>query len=100
VVHFVDPIWLGAQTLMAMELGWAGEYVDQSKRSLIVGTGLARMVLLSVPVCRVRSWPAIIRELFHWSSAKARNLATYARLFGWSWLEPIMWNLQQWLYSK
>jgi hypothetical protein len=25
VVHFVDPIWLGAQTLMAMELGWAGE---------------------------------------------------------------------------
>jgi hypothetical protein len=21
----VDPIWLGAQTLMAMELGWAGE---------------------------------------------------------------------------
>lgn len=25
VVHFVDPIWLGAQTLVAMELGWAGE---------------------------------------------------------------------------
>lgn len=25
VVHFVDPIWLGAQTLIAMELGWAGE---------------------------------------------------------------------------
>jgi len=27
VIHFVDPIWLGAQTLMAIELGWAGEYV-------------------------------------------------------------------------
>lgn len=28
------------------------------------------------------------------------NLATYASLFGMSWLEPIMWKLQQWLYSK
>lgn len=33
-------------------------------------------------------------------SDQSRNLATYARLFGWQWLEPIMWNLQQWLYSK
>ena len=29
MVHFVDPIWLGAQTLMAMELGWAGVCVDR-----------------------------------------------------------------------
>ena len=28
------------------------------------------------------------------------NLATYASLFGMAWLEPIMWKLQQWLYSK
>lgn len=32
VVHFVDPIWLGAQTLMAMELGWAGEYIPDIER--------------------------------------------------------------------
>lgn len=28
------------------------------------------------------------------------NLATYAKLFGWTWLEPIMWRFQRWLYSK
>lgn len=25
VIHLVDPIWLGGQTLMGLELGWAGE---------------------------------------------------------------------------
>lgn len=29
-----------------------------------------------------------------------RNLATYATLFGLSWLEPLMWSLQRWLYAK
>lgn len=28
------------------------------------------------------------------------NLATYATLFGLSWLEPLMWTLQRWLYAK
>lgn len=28
------------------------------------------------------------------------NLATYATLFGLSWLEPLMWSLQRWLYAK
>lgn len=46
VVHFVDPIWLGAQTLVAMELGWAGaEWVPE--RGPAVGTGLAGAVVAS-----------------------------------------------------
>ncbi|ORY20791.1 hypothetical protein BCR39DRAFT_554814 [Naematelia encephala] len=77
VVHFVDPIWLGAQTLMAMELGWAGEdWVAEEGPAL--GAGIAGAVVAS----------------YH------TNLATYATLFGMSWLEPIMWRLQRWLYSK
>jgi hypothetical protein len=44
VVHFVDPIWLGAQTLMAMELGWAGEYVYNHIRKLISGNGSVSVV--------------------------------------------------------
>lgn len=32
--------------------------------------------------------------------ADDRNLATYATLFGLSWLEPLMWSLQRWLYAK
>lgn len=77
VVHFVDPIWLGAQTLVAMELGWAGEnWVGRSGPA--IGTGLSGAVVAS----------------YH------TNLATYATLFGMSWLEPIMWHFQRWLYSK
>lgn len=32
--------------------------------------------------------------------ADESNLATYATLFGLSWLEPVMWSLQRWLYAK
>ncbi|GMK54170.1 hypothetical protein CspeluHIS016_0107560 [Cutaneotrichosporon spelunceum] len=77
VVHFVDPIWLGAQMLVALELGWAGEdWVG--KGGPAIGTGTSGAVVAS----------------YH------TNLATYATLFGLSWLEPPMWRLQQWLYSK
>ncbi|TXT10662.1 hypothetical protein VHUM_02167 [Vanrija humicola] len=77
VIHFVDPIWLGAQTLMAMELGWAGEdWVGEGGPA--IGTGISGAVVAS----------------YH------TNLATYATLFGMSWLEPIMWRFQSWLYSK
>jgi hypothetical protein len=66
VVHFVDPIWLGAQTLVAMELGWAGEeWVSEEGPAM--GAGVRGAVVAS----------------YHTS-----------------WLEPIMWKLQQWLYSK
>lgn len=77
VVHFVDPIWLGAQTLIAMELGWAGgEWVGRGGPA--IGTGISGAVVAS----------------YH------TNLATYATLFGMGWLEPMMWRLQRWLYSK
>ncbi|BEI93893.1 uncharacterized protein CcaverHIS019_0603520 [Cutaneotrichosporon cavernicola] len=77
VVHFVDPIWLGAQTLVALELGWAGEdWVGDGGPA--IGTGISGAVVAS----------------YH------TNLATYATLFGLSWLEPVMWRLQKWLYSK
>ncbi|EIW72346.1 hypothetical protein TREMEDRAFT_26471 [Tremella mesenterica DSM 1558] len=77
VIHFVDPIWLGAQVLMAMELGWAGEeWVGEDGPAL--GAGITGAVVSS----------------YH------TNLATYAKLFGWSWLEPILWRFQRWLYSK
>jgi hypothetical protein len=77
VVHFVDPIWLGAQTLVALELGWAGQdWVGEGGPA--IGTGISGAVVAS----------------YH------TNLATYATLFGLSWLEPVMWRLQQWLYSK
>ncbi|KLT45009.1 UDP-Glycosyltransferase/glycogen phosphorylase [Cutaneotrichosporon oleaginosum] len=77
VVHFVDPIWLGAQTLVALELGWAGQdWVGDGGPA--IGTGISGAVVAS----------------YH------TNLATYATLFGLSWLEPVMWRLQQWLYSK
>ncbi|KAK8866179.1 hypothetical protein IAR55_001330 [Kwoniella newhampshirensis] len=77
VVHFVDPIWLGAQTLLAMELGWAGnEWVGE--RGPALGGGLSGGVVAS----------------YH------TNLATYATLFGLSWLTPLMWRFQHSLYSK
>jgi hypothetical protein len=77
VVHFVDPIWLGAQTLMAMELGWAGEdWVTEQGPAL--GAGINGAIVAS----------------YH------TNLATYATLFGMPRLEPIMWRFQQWLYAK
>lgn len=31
VVHFVDPVWLGGQTMKAMEKGWAGSAWDRRK---------------------------------------------------------------------
>lgn len=31
VVHFVDPVWLGGQTMKAMEMGWAGSAWDRRK---------------------------------------------------------------------
>ncbi|KAL7419253.1 hypothetical protein Q5752_006090 [Cryptotrichosporon argae] len=77
VVHFVDPIWLGAQTLVAMELGWAGdEWVAPGGPT--VGGGINGAVVAS----------------YH------TNLATYATLFGLPWLTPLMWRLQQKLYGK
>lgn len=51
----------------------------------------------------VPSSRATTRELDHNNVPQQlteSNLATYATLFGMSWLEPIMWRLQQWLYSK
>jgi hypothetical protein len=46
VVHFVDPIWLGAQTLMAMELGWAGgDWVGNGGPA--IGTGISGAVVAS-----------------------------------------------------
>ena len=46
VVHFVDPIWLGAQTLMAMELGWAGsDWVGAGGPA--IGTGISGAVVAS-----------------------------------------------------
>ncbi|WVQ82465.1 hypothetical protein IAT38_004594 [Cryptococcus sp. DSM 104549] len=77
VVHFVDPIWLGAQTLLAMELGWAGEeWVGEEGPAL--GAGIGGAVVAS----------------YH------TNLATYATLFGLSYLTPIIWRFQHFLYSK
>ncbi|WRT64430.1 uncharacterized protein IL334_001362 [Kwoniella shivajii] len=77
VVHFVDPIWLGAQTILAMELGWAGEKW-LSQEGLQLGKGLGGAVIAS----------------YH------TNLATYATLFGLSFLTPIIWMFQSCLYSK
>lgn len=38
VVHVVDAVWLGAQVLMAIELGWAGqEYVAEEGPALGAG---------------------------------------------------------------
>ncbi|KAL7413387.1 hypothetical protein BDY24DRAFT_389910 [Mrakia frigida] len=77
VIHMVDPIWLGGQTLMGLELGWAGEqWVGEKGPG--VGGGLRGAVVAS----------------YH------TNLATYATLFGFPWFEPIMWVWQRWLYSK
>ncbi|ORX37435.1 hypothetical protein BD324DRAFT_449992 [Kockovaella imperatae] len=77
VVHFVDPIWLGAQTLMAMELGWAGkEWVSEEGPAL--GAGISGGIVAS----------------YH------TNLATYATLFGMPRLEPVIWRFQRWLYSN
>ncbi|WVQ97294.1 hypothetical protein IAU59_004405 [Kwoniella sp. CBS 9459] len=77
VVHFVDPIWLGAQTILAMELGWAGDnWLGQDGPEL--GKGLGGAVVAS----------------YH------TNLATYATLFGMSFLTPVIWAFQTCLYSK
>ncbi|WVF70640.1 hypothetical protein IAT40_005433 [Kwoniella sp. CBS 6097] len=77
VVHFVDPIWLGAQTILAMELGWAGDnWLGQDGPEL--GKGLGGAVVAS----------------YH------TNLATYATLFGISFLTPVIWAFQSCLYSK
>ncbi|WVW82623.1 hypothetical protein I302_104634 [Kwoniella bestiolae CBS 10118] len=79
VVHFVDPIWLGAQTILAMELGWAGDkWLSQEGESPTMGKGLGGAVVAS----------------YH------TNLATYATLFGLSFLTPIIWAFQSSLYSK
>ncbi|WWC58886.1 uncharacterized protein I303_101431 [Kwoniella dejecticola CBS 10117] len=77
VVHFVDPIWLGAQTILAMELGWAGDKWISNEGPQI-GKGLGGAVVAS----------------YH------TNLATYATLFGLSFLTPIIWAFQSCLYSK
>ncbi|WWC66126.1 uncharacterized protein I206_100026 [Kwoniella pini CBS 10737] len=77
VVHFVDPIWLGAQTILAMELGWAGDNWISNEGPQI-GKGLGGAVVAS----------------YH------TNLATYATLFGLSFLTPIIWAFQSSLYSK
>ncbi|KZT56971.1 glycosyltransferase family 4 protein [Calocera cornea HHB12733] len=80
VVHVVDPIWLGAQVLMAMEVGWCGsDWSGEDAGLASLGTGLG-----GAPV--VASYHT--------------NLPTYATLFGLAWLEPIMWNLTRWLHAK
>ncbi|OCF32827.1 hypothetical protein I316_05463 [Kwoniella heveanensis BCC8398] len=77
IVHFVDPIWLGAQTILAMELGWAGDsWIGQGGPEM--GKGLGGAVIAS----------------YH------TNLATYATLFGVSFLTPVIWAFQSCLYSK
>ncbi|WWC86532.1 uncharacterized protein L201_001409 [Kwoniella dendrophila CBS 6074] len=82
IIHFVDPIWLGAQTILAMELGWAGNKwlnnQDQGDSNPQLGKGLGGAVVAS----------------YH------TNLATYATLFGLSFLTPIIWAFQSSLYSK
>ncbi|EJU04876.1 UDP-Glycosyltransferase/glycogen phosphorylase [Dacryopinax primogenitus] len=80
VVHFVDPIWLGAQVLMAMEVGWCGsDWSGEDAGLASLGTGLG-----GAPV--VASYHT--------------NLPTYATLFGIAWLEPIMWKFTRWLHAK
>ncbi|KAF8322514.1 UDP-Glycosyltransferase/glycogen phosphorylase, partial [Clavulina sp. PMI_390] len=61
VIHVVEPIWLGAQVLLAMQLGGPGGAVVASYHT---------------------------------------NLPTYATLFGFPWLEPIMWRFVRWLHRK
>ncbi|WVQ76957.1 hypothetical protein IAR50_006636 [Cryptococcus sp. DSM 104548] len=77
VVHFVDPIWLGAQTMVGMELGWAGEeWVGEGGKR--IGGGLGGAVVAS----------------YH------TNLATYATLFGLPSLTPLIYKFQHSLYSR
>ncbi|TYJ55006.1 hypothetical protein B9479_004317 [Cryptococcus floricola] len=79
VVHFVDPIWLGAQTMVGMELGWAGgEWVGGGEGEERIGGGLGGAVVAS----------------YH------TNLATYATLFGLPSLTPLIYKFQHLLYSK
>ncbi len=73
---------------------------------LSLGNGSAKRVQLSERVSLELWWPATIRELSETQYGplliltQRRNLATYATLFGMSWLEPIIWRFQSWLYSK
>ncbi|GHJ89291.1 hypothetical protein NliqN6_5693 [Naganishia liquefaciens] len=78
VIHFVDPIWLGGQTMLAMDKGWAGRRWAQSGTRTAHGEAFEGAVVAS----------------YH------TNLATYATLFGLPWLEPIIWKWQTYLLSK
>lgn len=83
MIHIVEPIWLGAQVLLAMQLGWAGEEwmphsvsmpepsafgVFDSSSSLLGGKNTTRGAVVAS---------------YH------TNLPTYATLFGFPWLEPV-----------
>ena len=94
-------IWLGGQTLMGIELGWAGEKWVGAKGPGI-GGGVRGAVVASYHTCvqlalAVSCEPGRTLTPIYSSGS---NLATYATLFGLPWLEPIIWVWQRWLYSK
>ncbi|KAF8336344.1 uncharacterized protein EI90DRAFT_2911711, partial [Cantharellus anzutake] len=70
VIHIVEPIWLGAQVLLAMQLGWCG------------------------PMWKEDSLDRVVVASYH------TNLPTYATLFGFPWAESIMWKWTRYLHSK
>jgi hypothetical protein len=82
VIHFVDPIWLGAQVMLALEWGLCGKEWSSSLSS-------------SSKVCsfdkegskQERRKKAIV-------ASYQTNLAAYASLFGLKWLEPVSYRLQ------
>ncbi len=78
VVHLVDPIWLGGQTTVAMERGWAGSPWDKRLGHKAGEDEIQGAVVAS----------------YH------TNLGTYATLFGMGWLEPWIWALQRYLHTK
>ena len=66
----MEPIWLGAQVLLAMQLGWAGkEWVPEDRPGYPRGPGGA------------------VVASYH------TNLPTYATLFGFPWVEPVSLSL-------
>ncbi|ODN78047.1 hypothetical protein L202_05129 [Cryptococcus amylolentus CBS 6039] len=72
VVHFVDPIWLGAQT-MGLEGRWW------------------------LVIIRVSHFHGVDERQ---ELTRGRNLATYATLFGLPSLTPLIYKFQHLLYSK
>ncbi|KIR59176.1 hypothetical protein I314_05162 [Cryptococcus bacillisporus CA1873] len=72
VVHFVDPIWLGAQMICGMGWGLGGQKWVEGGREL---------------------GGAVVAS-YH------TNLATYATLFNLPFLTPLIWSFQRLLHSR